>query len=218
MCVKGKAVIGSISKRTPFFPGRPSRARPMFLRRWLQRRLSVWAKVYYFPTLYQRHQLRAYYVRHQNIPYIQMKSRIQPSLIYTIVWEIDTFDWQITLTGRRWFSIASWLPFMIFRWFTTNIPSCHKRIVAGLVFDQVYRFAFKQYKQHRQTGFYADKLNITPKYCQNYKVKKQEVQCKTGSSNSFCSKRNRCSAPRTCTLQRLHHFQFPDSSSFGKFF
>lgn len=78
---------------------------------------------------------------------------------------------------------------------------------------------FKQYKQHRQTGFYADKLNITPKYLS--KIIKEE----TGSSVQdwifqliLFETKSLLRSTNMHVAEIANHFNFPDSSSFGKFF
>lgn len=78
---------------------------------------------------------------------------------------------------------------------------------------------FRHYKHHRRCQFYAGKLNITPKYLS--KIIKDE----TGSTVQdwifklviFESK----SLLRSTTMtvaQIAEHFNYPDSTSFGKFF
>jgi AraC-like DNA-binding protein len=78
---------------------------------------------------------------------------------------------------------------------------------------------FRNYKQHRKTGFYSDKLNITPKYLS--KIIKEE----TGSSVQdwifqliLFETKSLLRSTKMNIAEIAEHFNFPDSTSFGKFF
>ncbi|WP_353121013.1 AraC family transcriptional regulator [Dysgonomonas capnocytophagoides] len=85
--------------------------------------------------------------------------------------------------------------------------------------DRFFTLLFKNYKKQRKTGFYSAKLNISPKYLS--KIVKQE----TGSSVQdwifqliLFETKSLLKSTNMNVAEIAEHFNYPDSTSFGKFF
>lgn len=85
--------------------------------------------------------------------------------------------------------------------------------------SRFFELLFKYYKRHRDTGFYSERLNITPKYLS--KVIKEE----TGNSVQawifeliLFETKSLLRSTSMSIAEIAEHFNYPDSTSFGKFF
>lgn len=85
--------------------------------------------------------------------------------------------------------------------------------------DKFFELLFRNYRRQRKTEFYAEKLNITPKYLS--KIIKDE----TGNSVQdwifqliLFETKSLLRSTNMNVTEIAEHFNYPDSTSFGKFF
>lgn len=85
--------------------------------------------------------------------------------------------------------------------------------------DSFFGLLFKNYRKHRKTNFYSQKLNISPKYLS--KIVKQD----TGNSVQewifqliLFETKSLLKSTNMNVAEIAEHFNYPDSTSFGKFF